>query len=78
MSGDRGAGGRVDTNDFAVRAERGPRGWHVRIVASDGKPALDRPCADEEEARTFASTVQQHIYWLSPERFRAYYRLDGD
>jgi hypothetical protein len=31
---------------------------------------------DEAEARTFASTVQQHIYWLSPEKFREYYRLD--
>ena len=65
-------------NEFTVRTERGPRGWHVRIVAPDGKETLDRPCADEEEARTFASTVQQHIYWLSPERFSAYYRLDED
>jgi len=50
----------------------------VRIVAPDGTDALDRPCADEAEARTFASTVQQHIYWLSPERFRTYYRLGDD
>ena len=67
--------GNGPANRYGVRTERGPRGWHVRTVAPDGGDALDRPCADEAEARTFASTVQQHIYWLSPERFRAYYRL---
>ena len=64
-------------NRYGVRADRGPHGWHVQIVNPDGSVALDRPCADEEEARTFASTVQQHLYWLSPERFRSYYRLNG-
>ncbi len=34
-----------------------------------------RACADEVEARTFASTVRQHIEWLSEETFRGYYRL---
>ncbi|HXY71533.1 MAG TPA: hypothetical protein VEM41_03230 [Actinomycetota bacterium] len=43
------SGGRSDVaNEFSVRTERGPRGWHVRIVAPDGREALDRPCADEE------------------------------
>jgi hypothetical protein len=27
------------------------------------------------EARTFASTIQQHIYWLSPAKFREYYKI---
>jgi len=35
----------------------------------------ERACRDGAEARLFASTVRQHIYWLSPERFREYYRL---
>ncbi len=47
----------------------------VTIVEPDGKVALMRACAGEEEARTFASTVEQHIQWLSEGRFRQYYRL---
>ena len=46
-------------------------GWEVRIMGRSGSVAWSRPCADAAEARTFASTVQQHIYWLSPEKFRA-------
>ena len=34
-----------------------------------------RACRDETEARTFASTVRQHIAWLSEPRFREIYRL---
>jgi hypothetical protein len=29
------------------------------------------------EARTYASTVQQHIGWLSEDQFREYYPLTG-
>ena len=29
----------------------------------------------DSEARIFASTVRQHLYWLSAERFRQYYRI---
>jgi hypothetical protein len=29
------------------------------------------------EARTYASTVRQHIFWLSPEKFREYYRIEA-
>jgi len=56
--------------------EAADHGWEVSILRPDGEVALSRPCADEAEARTFASTVQQHIYWLSPAKFAQYYRLD--
>lgn len=64
-------------NDYVVSVAEERDGWEVRIIAPGGSVAWSRPCADAAEARTFASTVQQHIYWLSPEKFRQYYRLDG-
>jgi hypothetical protein len=42
---------------------------------SAGTRGLGRACRDETEARTFASTVRQHIAWLSEPRFREIYRL---
>jgi hypothetical protein len=69
------ADGVVAINEYRVRAERGPRGWQVRLSGPDGSVAMERACTDEAEARTFASTVQQHVYWLSPDRFRSYYRI---
>lgn len=64
-----------EPNGYGVRAHSGPRGWEVQILDLDGQVVWSRPCADESEARTFASTVKQHIYWLSPSKFREYYRL---
>lgn len=52
-------------------------GWSVRILDPAGAAVFTRACGSEVEARTFASTVRQHIDWLSPEKFRAYYRLEG-
>ncbi|HYH27642.1 MAG TPA: hypothetical protein VEA19_02565 [Actinomycetota bacterium] len=52
-------------------------GWTVVIRTPGGEPAFTRACASEVEARTFASTVRQHLEWLSPERFREYYRLEA-
>ncbi len=65
-----------DDNRYGVRVEdvQG-EGWRVVIVDPAGAAADDRACADEAEARTYASTVRQHIYWLSEEKFRQYYRL---
>jgi hypothetical protein len=60
-----------------VEVERADRGWEARIVDADGHPVFVRPCASETEARTFASTVIQHLGWLSKEKFREYYRLEG-
>ena len=58
-----------------VRPEDG--GWSVAIVR-DGADVSVRACRDEDEARTYASTVRQHLAWLSPPKFREYYRLDEE
>ena len=65
-----------DDNRYGVRVEdvEGD-GWRVVIVDPAGSVADGRACADEAEARTYASTVRQHIYWLSEEKFRQFYRL---
>ena len=55
----------------------GGRDATVRIVSLDGSVASSRACAGEAEARTYASTVNQHIHWLTAEKFREYYRLAG-
>jgi hypothetical protein len=65
-----------DDNRYGVRVDDVPGdGWRVVIVDPAGADAGDRACSDEAEARTYASTVRQHIYWLSEEKFRTYYRL---
>ena len=62
-------------NDYSVRVNQGGSGWDVQIVRPGGAVAFTRSCSSEAEARTFASTVEQHIYWLSPAKFEEYYRL---
>ena len=62
-------------NGFAVQVQEDARGWHVAILDPAGAVVGERACRDHVEARTYASTVRQHIYWLSPETFRAYYRV---
>ncbi|HKE54686.1 MAG TPA: hypothetical protein VKC55_07940 [Actinomycetota bacterium] len=64
-------------NRFTVDVRDSP-GWSVAIVGRDGRDAFVRACRDEAEAMTFASTVRQHIGWLSEERFRDIYRLDPE
>jgi hypothetical protein len=49
--------------------------WSVAIFDPEGREVAVRACRDETEARTFASTVRQHIAWLSEARFREIYRL---
>jgi hypothetical protein len=61
-------------NRFTVEF-RDASGWSVAIVDPDGRDAFVRACRDENEARRFASTVRQHIGWLSEERFREIYRI---
>lgn len=58
-----------------VRGEEGT--WRVAILSPQGEVVAERACHDGAEARTYASTVRQHIYWLSPEKFRAYYRIEA-
>jgi len=60
---------------YTVRVTKEPDGWEVHILGPSGEVESVRHCADETEARTFASTVHQHAYWLSPEKFSEYYRL---
>jgi len=62
-------------NRYAVRVASDDEGWQVRIIDPGGTTAWTRYCSGEADARTFASTVQQHIYWLSPAKFKEYYRL---
>ncbi len=45
------------------------------ILDAVGTALSTRACRDETEAWTYASTVRQHAYWLSDEKFREYYRL---
>jgi hypothetical protein len=63
-------------NGFGVRILEAPQGWRVAIVDEAGDVVSERACGDRLEARTYASTVRQHIHWLSQEAFRDYYRLD--
>ncbi len=49
--------------------------WSVSILDPEGREVAVRACRDETEALTFASTVRQHIAWLSEARFREIYRL---
>ena len=60
---------------YAVRIHDAADGWRVTIEDPAGVVVLERACVDGSEARTFASTVRQHLYWLSPEAFRSYYRI---
>jgi hypothetical protein len=62
-------------NRYAVDVRRGEQGWTVTIVDPAGRDVSSRACRDETEALTYASTVRQHIYWLSEEKLREYYRL---
>lgn len=50
----------------------------MTIVDPAGREVSTRPCRDEVEARTYASTVRQHIEWLSETKFREYYLLDTE
>lgn len=64
---------RVD--GYEVRINDAVDGWRVTIEDPAGTVVLERACRDGSEARTFASIVRQHLYWLSPETFRSYYRI---
>jgi hypothetical protein len=63
-------------NAFGVEIRGAEGGWRVVILDLAGEVVSERACHDGAEARTYASTVRQHIYWLSPEKFREYYRIE--
>jgi hypothetical protein len=50
----------------------------VRIVDANGGTVSTRVSRDEADARLYASTVRQHIGWLSPEQFERYYAIDAE
>jgi hypothetical protein len=61
---------------WTVRTDGSAEGsWVVTILDPEGVERLTQRYPSEDEASTFASTVRQHLGWLSEERFRAYYRL---
>jgi hypothetical protein len=65
----------IGENGFHVELRQTDRGWRVEIIDASGAVAGERACRDASEARAYASTVRQHIYWLSAEKFREYYRI---
>ena len=65
----------IGGNGFRVELRQTERGWRVEIVDPSGSVVGERACRDANEARVYASTVRQHIYWLSAEKFREYYRI---
>jgi hypothetical protein len=65
----------VEDRSFRVELREEGSAWRVEILDPAGAVVSTRACRDHPEARTYASTVRQHLYWLSPERFREYYRL---
>ena len=68
-------GSAAEENGFGVRIASDGSGWRVEILDPDGGVVSDRACRDGDEARTYASTINQHIYWLSEAKFRTYYQL---
>ncbi len=62
-------------NGFGVEIREDGTGWQVVVLDPAGAVVAERTCMDGSDARTYASTVRQHIYWLSPQRFREYYRI---
>jgi L,D-peptidoglycan transpeptidase YkuD (ErfK/YbiS/YcfS/YnhG family) len=66
----------IGENGFGVELRQADDGTPmVVIVDATGSVVAQRSCRDGTEARTYASTVRQHIYWLSAEKFREYYRI---
>lgn len=63
-------------NRFSVEVRNGQgMEWSVSILDPEAREIAVRACRDETEALTFASTVRQHIAWLSEARFREIYLL---
>jgi hypothetical protein len=72
------AGGAEErTEPYSVDVRSSDSGWSVAIVQG-GTDISIRACRNEAEARTYASTVRQHLAWLSASTFRAYYGLDQE
>jgi hypothetical protein len=77
VKGESGAEADQAPNEFGVELHESELGWEVRIVAPGGGVGWTQSCGNVTEARTLASTIRQHIYWLSPGKFREYYKIAG-
>jgi hypothetical protein len=66
----------AEPNHHRVEVRQADGHWSVVILDDAGTELSTRACRDETDAWTYASTVRQHAYWLSDEKFREYYRLD--
>jgi hypothetical protein len=64
-----------EPNAFRVQVRQADGDWEVVILDPDGAVAWTRRHPDQVQAETLASTVRQHVYWLSPAKFREYYKL---
>jgi hypothetical protein len=64
----------MSENRYRVQVRDG-KGWEAVILDPSGAEVFRRACGSEREARSFASTVEQHIGWLSERKFREYYRI---
>jgi hypothetical protein len=67
----------VPEHPYDVRISNEHAVWEVAIVDASGTTVSVKACRDGAEARTYASTVRQHLYWLSPDTFRSYYRIEA-
>ena len=72
------SGSESNRNRYGVVSRRETGGWVVAIVDPSGREVSTRACRDDVEARTYASTVRQHIEWLSEARFGEYYGLSPE
>ncbi len=68
----------ADAAVYEVATVETEQGWRVRVLDAGGAVVAERTCIDGAQARTCASTVRQHLYWLSAEKFREYYRIGED
>ena len=66
----------MESGPYVVEVHDAEGGWRVTIAEHGGRVVSERRCGDGAEARTYASTVRQHLHWLSPEKFREYYRIE--
>ncbi len=64
------------SSEFDVSVLDDDQGWRVQIVSKAGRVLSSRACSDGTQARTYASTVRQHLYWLSAQKFAEYYSLE--
>jgi hypothetical protein len=70
-------GAQPTENAYGVEIRGGEGSWRVAILDPEGEVVSERACHDGAEARTYASTVRQHIHWLSEQKFREYYRIES-